>query len=74
MRSSCAITACLIVVLATGISLLNVSEGSVETGDLQRAEESAREALSIFQVALPPLHPIIAAAEKRISAALTALR
>ena len=58
---------------ATGIALLNVSEGSAHSGDSPKAEASACEALSIFQAALLPSHPIVAAAEKLVDSARKAL-
>ena len=70
---SLAIDARVIVMCATGIALLNVSEGSAHSGDLPKAEASACEALSIFQAALLPSHPIVAAAEKLVDSARKAL-
>jgi hypothetical protein len=59
--------ACLIVTRhLAGLSLYNLSLSFEQAGDLLRAMASAREALRIFQAALPPSHPHVAAAQRRV--------
>ena len=49
-----------------GISYLNLSYSYRQAGDFNRAIERAREALRIFQAALPPTHPHVEQAQKLI--------
>ena len=59
--------ACLIVTRhLAGISLFNLSLSYEQSGDLFRSMASAREALRIFQAALPPWHPHVAAAQRLV--------
>jgi hypothetical protein len=48
----------------TGLSLYNISSSYAEAGDLHRATECAREALRIWQAALPPGHEDVVDAEE----------
>ena len=57
-----------------GISLHNLSFSFEQAGDLLRAMASAREALRIFQAALPPSHPNVAAAQRRVGDIETAIQ
>ena len=52
--------------LITGMSLYNISFSYEQAGDLHRAIECAREALRIWQAALPPGHEDIVDAEERV--------
>jgi hypothetical protein len=52
--------------LITGMSLYNISFNYEQAGDLHRAIECAREALRIWQAALPPGHEDIVDAEERV--------
>ena len=55
----------LIVTIAlTGLAMYNISLSYEQTGDMSRAMECAREALRIWQAALPPGHEDVVAAEK----------
>ena len=49
-----------------GMSLYNISFSYEQAGDLDRAIECAREALRIWQAALPPGHEDIVDAEERV--------
>jgi len=49
-----------------GMSLYNISFSYVQAGDLHRAIECARQALRIWQAALPPGHEDIVDAQKRV--------
>ena len=50
----------------TGMSLYNISLSYEQAGDLDRAIECAREALRIWQAALPPGHKDIVDAEELV--------
>ena len=52
--------------LITGMSLYNISFSYEQAGDLHRAIECAREALRIWQAALPPGHEDVVDAEERV--------
>jgi len=54
----------LIVTVLTGMALYNISCSYKQAGDMPRAMECAREALRIWQAALPPGHEYVVAAEK----------
>ena len=57
----------LIVTIAlTGLALYNVSFSYEQAGDMSLAMECAREALRIWQAALPPGHEDIVDAEERV--------
>ena len=59
--------ACLIVTRhLAGISLFNLSLSYEQSGDLLRAMASAREALRIWQAALPPSHPDVADSQRLV--------
>ena len=49
-----------------GMSLYNISFSYEQAGDLDRAIECAREALHIWQAALPQGHEDIVDAQKRV--------
>ena len=49
-----------------GLSLYNISFSYEQAGDLDRAIECAREALHIWQAALPQGHEDIVDAEERV--------
>ena len=49
-----------------GMSLYNISFSYEQAGDLDRAIECAREALHIWQAALPQGHKYIVDAQKRV--------
>ena len=49
-----------------GTSCLNISLSYRQVGDFHRAIERAREALRIFQAALPPSHPHVKMAQERV--------
>ncbi len=49
-----------------GIAFFNISSSYSKNGDLQRALESAREALRIFQLVLSPLHPHVSLAQQQL--------
>jgi hypothetical protein len=57
----------------TGISFINLSSSYRQAGDLQMASESAREALRIFQNALPPSHPYVLAAQQAVHGILNCI-
>ncbi len=48
------------------ISCFSVSSSYCQAGDFHRAIERAREALRIWQAALPPSHPHVKMAEERV--------
>ncbi len=50
----------------SGLSFYNLSFSYLQVGDLHRAMESAREALRIYQTALPPSHPYVSAAQQQV--------
>ena len=50
----------------TGMSLYNISLSYEQAGDLDRAIECAREALHIWQAALPPGHEDVVDAEELV--------
>ena len=52
--------------VTTGMALYNISLSYEQAGDLHRAIECAREALRIWQAALPPGHEHVVAAVKRV--------
>ena len=52
--------------LPAGLALYNLSISYRQGGDLLRAIESAREALRIWQAALPPSHPHVVAAQQLV--------
>ncbi len=52
--------------LITGFSLYKISLGCFVAGDLHRAIECAREALRIWQAALPPGHQAVVDAEELV--------
>ena len=52
--------------LHIGISCYNISSSYRQAGDFHRAIERAREALRIFQAALPPSHPHVKAAQELV--------
>ncbi len=52
--------------MITGMSLFNISFSYEQAGDLHRAIECARQALRIWQAALPPGHEDIVDAQKRV--------
>ncbi len=47
-------------------SLYNISLSYKQAGDMRRAMDCAREAVVIWQVALPPGHPHLNLAEKNV--------
>jgi hypothetical protein len=49
-----------------GLSCINISLCYHQVGDLHRAIERAREALRIWQVALPPSHPHVKMAQEQV--------
>ena len=49
-----------------GLSCFNISLSYRQAGDYHRAFERAREALRIFQAALPPSHPNVKMAEEAV--------
>ena len=49
-----------------GMSLYNISFSYEQAGNIPRAVECAREALSIRQAALPPSHPDVMDAAKKV--------
>jgi hypothetical protein len=49
-----------------GSSCFNISCSYCQAGDFHRATERAREALRIFQAALPPSHPLVEQAQKLV--------
>ena len=49
-----------------GISCFNMSSSYGKAGDFHRAIEKAREALRIWQAALPPSHPHVKMAQERV--------
>jgi len=49
-----------------GTSCYNISLSYRQAGDFHRAIERAREALRIFQAALPPSHPRVEQAQKQV--------
>ena len=49
-----------------GMSLYNISFSYEQAGDLDRAIECAREALRIWQAALPPGHEDVVDAQKLV--------
>jgi hypothetical protein len=49
-----------------GESCINISVSYLQAGDFHRAIESAREALRIFQAALPPSHPHVKTAQELV--------
>ncbi len=57
-----------------GLSLYNLSLSYEQAGDLLRALASAREALRIFQAALPPSHPHVAFAQRLVGKIETAIQ
>ncbi len=56
----------LIVTVLTGMALYNISCSYEQAGDMSLAMECAREALRIWQAALPPGHKHVVAAEKLV--------
>ena len=58
----------------SGLSFYNLSYSYVQVGDLHRAMESAREAMRIFQTALPPSHPYVSAAQQRVRVILEGIQ
>jgi len=67
--------ACLIVTRhLAAVSLFHLSLSYEQAGDLLRALSSAREALRIFQAALPPSHPHVAAAQRLVGKIETAIQ
>ena len=48
------------------LSLHNISLSYEQAGDMQRATDCAREAVRIWQAALPPGHPHLKAAEENV--------
>ena len=52
--------------MITGMSLYNISFSYEQAGDLHRAIECARQALRIWQAALPPGHEDIVDAEELV--------
>jgi hypothetical protein len=50
-----------------GTSCFNISISYGQAGDFHRAIEKAREALRIWQAALPPSHPHVKMAQERVS-------
>jgi hypothetical protein len=48
------------------MTLYNISLSHERAGDMPRAIESAREALMIWQAALPPSHPHLKLAENQV--------
>ena len=49
-----------------GISCFNLGNSCHKVGDLHRALQFAREALSIFQATLPPSHPLVTHAQQLV--------
>jgi len=49
-----------------GTSCFNISSSYGQAGDFHRAIEKAREALRIWQAALPPSHPHVKMAQERV--------
>ena len=49
-----------------GISCFNISSSYRQAGDFHRAIERAREALRIWQAALPPSHPHVQMAQELV--------
>ena len=57
----------LIVTIAfTGLALYNISCSYMQAGEISLAVECAREALRIWQAALPPGHEYVLAAKERV--------
>ena len=56
----------IVTLMITGMSLYNISFSYEQAGDLHRAIECARQALRIWQAALPPGHEDIVDAQKRV--------
>ena len=56
----------IVTLMITGMSLYNISFSYEQAGDLHRAIECAREALRIWQAALPPGHKDIVDAEELV--------
>ena len=49
-----------------GIAFFNISSSYSKNGDLQRALDSAREALRIFRLVLSPVHPHVSLAQQQL--------
>jgi hypothetical protein len=56
----------IVTIVLTGLALYNISCSYVQAGDLFRAMECAREALRIWQAALPPGHEDVVDAQKLV--------
>ena len=52
--------------MLTGLALHTISFSYERAGDMSRAIDCAREALRIWQAALPPGHEYVVAAEKLV--------
>ncbi len=55
-----------VTIVLTGLALYNISCSYEQAGDMSRAMECAREALRIWQAALPPGHEDVLDAEKLV--------
>jgi len=55
-----------VTIMLTGLALYSISFSYKQTGDMSRAMECAREALRIWQAALPPGHEDVVDAEKLV--------
>jgi len=55
-----------VTIMLTGMSLYNISSSYRRAGDMSRAMECAREALRIWQAALPPGHKHVVDAEELV--------
>ena len=58
----------------SGICFHNLSISYKHVGDIHRALESAREALRIYQTALPPSHPYVSAAQQHVRVILEGIQ
>ena len=55
-----------VTIMLTGLSLYNLRSSYERAGNMSRAMECAREALRIWQAALPPGHEDVLAAKKSV--------
>ena len=55
-----------VTIVLTGMALYNISFSYKRAGDMSRAMECAREALRIWQAALPPGHEDVVDAEELV--------
>ena len=56
----------IVTIMLTGLALYNISFSYKQTGDMSLAIECAREALRIWQAALPPGHQYVVAAKELV--------